>query len=341
MTNRTRIRDHDSETTTDSQSSENQARTNNTCPECSGKVIKDGQRGERVCQDCGLVVDNDEIDRGPEWRAFNSSEQEQKSRVGAPRTVMMHDEGLSTDIGWSDTDAYGNSLSGKQKKKMSRLRTWNERIRTKDAQERNLKQALSEISRMSSALGIKEDIKKTASVIYRRALNDDLLPGRSIEGVATAALYAAARKHERPRSFDDMVTVSRVEKKEITRTYRYINNELGLEIKPADPKKYVARIVANLEADVTGETEREARRLIETMKDHGLHSGTSPVGLAAAAVYTAGILSGDTPTQSDVSDASDVTEVTIRQRFQEFCDVADDTVLFPNAGFTDYKNADA
>lgn len=337
MTNRTRIRTHGTETT-EQQSTDNQARTENSCPECDGKVVADGQ--ERVCQDCGLVVDNDNIDRGPEWRAFNQQEKNNRSRVGAPRTVMMHDDGLSTKVGWNDTDAYGNSLSNEQRKKMSRLRTWNERIRTKDAQERNLKQALGEIQRMGAALGIKKDIQKTASVIYRRALNEDLIPGRSIEGVATACLYAAARKHERPRSFDDVARVSRVEKKEITRTYRYINNELNLEIKPADPKKYVPRIIAELEAEVTEETKREANRLIDVMKDHGLHSGTSPVGLAAAAVYTAGILSGDTPTQAEVSDASDVTEVTIRQRFQEFCEVADDAVLFPTFEFTDYKNLD-
>jgi len=67
---------------------------------------------------------------------------------------------------------------------MQRLRTWNERFRTRDSKERNLKQALGEIDRMASALGLPENVRETASVIYRRALDDDLLPGRSIEGAS-------------------------------------------------------------------------------------------------------------------------------------------------------------
>ena len=91
------------------------------CPECGGSLEADTERGETVCSECGLVVEEDEIDRGPEWRAFDSAEKDEKSRVGAPTTKMMHDEGLSTNIGWQDKDAYGNSLSSRQRQKMQRL----------------------------------------------------------------------------------------------------------------------------------------------------------------------------------------------------------------------------
>ncbi|MFB6303349.1 MAG: transcription initiation factor IIB family protein, partial [Haloferacaceae archaeon] len=216
------------------------------CPECGGSLATDTEHGETVCTDCGLVVEEDEIDHGPEWRAFDSKEKDEKSRVGAPTTNMMHDKGLSTNIGWQDKDAYGNTLNSRQREKMQRLRTWNERFRTRDSKERNLKQALGEIDRMASALGLPENVRETASVIYRRALDEDLLPGRSIEGVATAALYAAARQAGTPRSLDEIDTVSRVEKDEIARTYRYIVRELNLEIQPADPESYVPRFASDL-----------------------------------------------------------------------------------------------
>ncbi|MEF8888348.1 MAG: TFIIB-type zinc ribbon-containing protein, partial [Haloarculaceae archaeon] len=111
------------------------------CPECSGNIVADEERGETVCTECGLVVEEGEIDRGPEWRAFDSQEKDEKSRVGAPTTNMMHDKGLSTNIDWRDKDAYGNSLDARQRQKMQRLRKWNERFRTRDSKERNLKQA--------------------------------------------------------------------------------------------------------------------------------------------------------------------------------------------------------
>jgi transcription initiation factor TFIIB len=286
-----------------------------TCPECDGSVAVDTEHGETVCEECGLVVEEDEIDRGPEWRAFDSAEKDEKSRVGAPTTNMMHDKGLSTNIGWQDKDAYGNQLSNRQRQKMQRLRTWNERFRTRDSKERNLKQALGEIDRMASALGLPESVRETASVIYRRALNENLLPGRSIEGVATASLYAAARQAGTPRSLDEITQVSRVQKDEIARTYRYVVRELGLEVAPADPESYVPRFASDL--DLSDEAERRARQLLTSAKEQGIHSGKSPVGLAAAAVYAASLLANEKVTQSEVSEVANISEVTIRNRYHE------------------------
>ena len=292
------------------------------CPECGGNLTNDERHGETVCADCGLVVEEDEIDRGPEWRAFDSAERDQKSRVGAPTTKMLHDEGLSTNIGWQDKDAYGNALSANQRQRMSRLRTWNERLRTSDHSERNLKQALGEIERMASALGLPENVRETASVIYRRALEEDLLPGRSIEGIATASLHAAARMAGVPRSIDEVARVSRVDEETFQRAYRYIVKKLELEVQPADPTEYLPRFASKLELD--DETERRARELLAVSKESAVHSGKSPVGLAAAALYAAGVLTNADLTQREVSEVTDISEVTIRNRYQELLETAAD-----------------
>jgi transcription initiation factor TFIIB len=237
---------------------------------------------------------------------------------------MMHDKGLSTNIGWQNKDAYGNSLSSRQREKMQRLRTWNERFRTRDSKERNLKQALGEIDRMASALGLPENVRETASVIYRRALEEDLLPGRSIEGVATASLYAAARQAGTPRSLDEVNHVSRVDRMELTRTYRYIVQELHLEVKPADPKSYVSRFVSEL--GLSEEVARRSRELLEAAEGTEVISGKSPVGLAAAAIYAASLLTNEKVTQNQVSDVAEISEVTIRNRYHELLDVEADAV---------------
>ncbi len=312
----------ESDVATHENENENEQEREDVCPECGGKLVSDEGHGETVCDNCGLVVDENNVDRGPEWRAFDAKEKDEKSRVGAPTTKMMHDKGLSTNIGWQDKDAYGNTLGSRQREKMQRLRTWNERFRTRDSKERNLKQALGEIDRMASALGLPKNVRETASVIYRRALQEDLLPGRSIEGVATASLYAAARQAGTPRSLDEIAAVSRVEKMELKRTYRYIVRELGLQIQPADPQSYVTRFASDLE--VSDESERRAHDLLESAKKQGVHSGKSPVGLAAAAVYAGSLLTNEKVTQSEVSDVASVSEVTIRNRYQELLEASQD-----------------
>jgi transcription initiation factor TFIIB len=291
------------------------------CPECGGAVVRDRERGERICEGCGLVVDADEIDRGPEWRAYDAGERAERSRVGAPTTNTMHDRGLSTEIGWRDVDASGSRLGERKRQRMRRLRRWNERFRARDAHERNLKHALGEIDRMASALGVPDPTRETASVIYRRALSADLLPGRSIEGVATSALYAATREAGIPRSVDELTAVSRVEALEITRTYRYLVRELELSIAPPDPLDYLDRFASRL--DLSDDTAMQARALLEAGKRAGVHSGRHPVGLVASAIYAAATLTDVELTQSTVSEATDVSEVTIRNRYRELVEAAD------------------
>lgn len=307
----TRSRDQREEETTEDKEKQGEK---TKCPECEGNIEVSGD-GEVICGDCGLVIDDEQVDRGPEWRAFNHQERQEKSRVGAPTTKTMHDKGLTTTIDWKNQDAYGRQIGAKKRSQMNRLRRWQERIRTKDAGERNLQFALSEIDRMASALGLPESVREVASVLYRKALKDDLIRGRSIEGVSTSALYAACRQQGLPRSLEEIEEVSRVKRKEIGRTYRYISKELGLEMEPVDPQQYVPRYCSELELSETVKT--KAMDIIEVTAKKGLLSGKSPTGYAAAAIYAAALLCTEKRTQKEVAEVAQVTEVTIRNRYQE------------------------
>ncbi len=292
-------------------------RDQNACPECDGTLRK--QDGGTYCVDCGLVIDEDHIDHGPEWRAFTTAERNEKSRVGAPTTEMLHDRGLSTTIDWRNKDAYGVSLSAERRKQFQRLRIWDKRYRTRNASERNLKHALGEIDRMSSALGVPDSVAETASVIYRRALDEDLLPGRSIEGMATASLYASIRQAGVPRSATELTTVSRIDYLEATRSYRYLIRELELPMAPPDPLEYIPRYASQLA--ISNETERRAYDLLKRGIEASVHSGKDPTGLAAAALYAGAQLTDEKLTQEAVSEAAEISKVTIRNRYRELLEL--------------------
>lgn len=307
-------RERERVTQAEQNSSESASEREHRCPECDAAALAK-QGGELICEECGLVVDNEQIDRGAEWRAFNQQEREEKSRVGAPTTQIMHDKGLSTQIGWKDTDGYGNAITGKRREQLQRLRKWDERFRTRDSGERNLKYALGEIDRMSSAIGIPREVQEIASVIYRRTLREDLLRGRSIEGVASAALYTACRQQGIARSLNEIQAISRIGYDEIARTYRYIARELALEMEPVDPKSYIPRFASDL--DLGQDVQNQAKQLLEVAGENGLISGKSPHGLAAAALYGASLICGERRTQTEIAEIAKVTQVTIRNRYQE------------------------
>ena len=122
------------------------------CPECGSiNLVHDYDTRELVCGDCGFVLHDQTVDRGPEWRAFDDEQRSKRTRVGAPLTYTMHDKGLSTMIDWHDRDIYGKSLSPGQKAQVYRLRKWQRRIRVSDATERNLALALSEVTKIAIA----------------------------------------------------------------------------------------------------------------------------------------------------------------------------------------------
>ena len=289
------------------------------CPECgSPRLIRDYRRGEFICQDCGLVIEETYIDSGPEWRAFDSEQKEKRARVGAPITYTIHDKGLSTIIDWGNKDYYGKAISVRNRAQLFRLRKWQRRIRISNATERNLAFALSELDRLASALGLPKSVREIASVIYRKSVEKNLVRGRSIEGVVAAALYAACRQAGVPRTLDEIAAYSRVDRKEVGRTYRFIAMELGLKLMPTSPADYIPRFCTAL--GLSGEVQKKAIEIIKKAEEKELTSGRGPTGVAAAAIYIASILSGERRTQREVAEVAGVTEVTIRNRYKELAE---------------------
>jgi transcription initiation factor TFIIB len=290
------------------------------CPECGGNVRRALERAELVCSECGLVLEEEGIDHGPEWRAFDQGEREARSRVGAPVTRTLHDKGLSTTIGWRDEDANGRTLAPEKRARIERLRRWQGRIRTSGTGERTLRATLSEIDRMASALGVPGSVREVAGALQRRASEADLMRGRSVEGIASAVLYTACRLEGIPRSLDEIAGVSRVERTEIGRAYRYLVRELELRMEPTDPGAYVGRYCSDL--DCSEEVRAKAIELLDAAAAEGLLSGRSPTGSAAAAVYAAGLLCEEKRSQSAVAEVAEITEVTIRNRYREHLQAA-------------------
>src|SRR5213596_2967514 len=146
------------------------------CPECnSGHLSFDYERGELICEECGLVLTDQMIDQGPEWRAFDVEQGEKRARTGAPMTYTIHDKGLSTTIGWKNKDSYGKSIPTRNRAQLYRLRKWQRRIRVSNATERNLAFALSELDRMASGMGLPRNVRETAAMVYRKAVNKNLI----------------------------------------------------------------------------------------------------------------------------------------------------------------------
>jgi len=286
------------------------------CPECgSTKLRRDESRGEIVCESCGLIINDDLVDLGKEWRSFDSDQFEKRARTGSPKKYVKLNKGLVTMIDRKGRDLRGNKLSSKSKAQMYRLIKWHKRASVSSSMERNLSIALTEMRRVASYLNIPESLVEAAALLYRKTVEKGLIRGRLIEAVVSAILYTVCRTYHVPRTLNEMAEASGLTKKEIGRTYRFLVRELKLDVPLTNPIHYIPRFASEL--NLSGEVQEKGREIIKKAISQGLISGRGPTGVAAAAVYIAGLLKGERRTQKEVANVAGVTEVTIRNRYRE------------------------
>ncbi len=287
------------------------------CLRCGkNSLLTDNDTGEQFCGKCGYVVSEKLNESGPEWRSFQTESGANPARTGAPSSLLMHDMGLSTVINPINKDATGKPLSTSMKSTIERLRTWDSRSQSHEPEDRNLRQALNELTRMKDKIVLSTNVLEKASYLYRKALEKKLVRGRSISAMIAASLYAACRDTETPRTLSDVADAANVKRKDIARCYRLLHYELQLKMPVVNPIQCISRISSKLE--LSEKIKRHAIKVLQEAQDNKESAGKDPMGLAATALYIACLKHGGSITQRDLAEAAGVTEVTIRNRFKGF-----------------------
>jgi len=270
------------------------------CPECESRnIITDSKHAELYCADCGLVIAENIVDLGPEWRSYDEEQTAKRIRTGPPMTYRIPDKGLGTPA---------PELPARTK----RLR-WI----SIDSGDKTLVLALLEIDRMTDALKLPNNIKEETSVLYRKAMKHNLIKkGRSIEDLVSAMLYITCRQYEVPRTLKEIAEVSRSSLKKIRRAYIFLIRKLGIKLAPVNPARYIPRFCSKL-----GLSEEIRERAIEILRDDegtGVAKGWEPTGTAAAAIYLATVLSGEKrkKTELELAKVAGVSVPTIRSRLK-------------------------
>ncbi len=149
------------------------------CPSCgSSEVIYDNEKGEMVCNSCGLIIEENVVDTGPEWRAFDADQRNSRARTGAPIKYMKPNKGLVTEIDMYNRDIRGARLPSKRQAQLYRMRKWHKRASIASSSERNYLIALPELNRVASYLGLPDNIRESAALLYRQCVKNNLIRGR-------------------------------------------------------------------------------------------------------------------------------------------------------------------
>ena len=292
-----------------------EVRSGHECSRCNCILITDEHRGELVCSNCGIVV-RDRIEEPPhETRAYTEEEKRNRRRTGPPTSLTKVGMGLSTFIGKGSTDASGKVFTADTKRSLQRMQRLELRSKFQSAKQRNIFLATNFLSCLSDKLQLSNNIQEEAAHVYLSALSKKLIKGRSINGMVATSVYVACRNNMVPRTLRDIMDASNVKKNKIARNYRILLNSLDMKVPITDPSTCISRIANKI--SLKEKTQRTALKIIAKAKQKRIVVGKNPMGLAAAALFTACVLEDESSTQEELADASGITSVTLRKRYAD------------------------
>lgn len=285
------------------------------CPECgSSKIFTDIYNGEEVCTNCGYVTNDPPINLGKDRQCHSYEEHEEMAHHGVYITQSAYDRGFNTLI-QGTKDVYGTYMGCEAASEMTRLMRHDNRSKINGTATRNLNVAMTELDRIITALHLPSTAKEYAAYTYRKALTMDLIRGRSIDAFVAASIYVACRVQELPRSLKAVAEESKRDYQEVSMTYRFLLKELNIKPPVDNPQKYIPKLASTLE--ISRPIERIATEILVLAKGTPALTGKDPRGVAGAALYYALEISGERMVQRRIAEASDTTEVTLRNRYRE------------------------
>jgi len=288
-----------------------------TCSTCNIKedrLVTDVVSGEIVCSNCGTVVIDGIEEIGKEW--INPKDHEtDKSRIGVPFSLAVHDMNLSTIIGKTNKDSAGQLIDSGMQARMNRLRIWDSRTMYRDSSSRNFTTAFVLLGKLKDKLSLTPSIVEKTAYTYRKVQEDGLIRGRTIGAVLVACLYITCREQGVSRTIDELAEASNIRRKAIAKIYRDIVFHLERKIPQVNCFQCIDKIANKIELNEI--TTRHARDLMKKVLEQEFSAGKDPMGFAGAVLYVSLQMEGKTVRQIDIAEAAGVTEVTIRNRAKE------------------------
>jgi transcription initiation factor TFIIB len=290
------------------------------CPSCGSlHLTRDDVRGEVLCADCGLVLDESALvsDRGPPPSKEGTGREARG--YGPAISPLFADRGLSSEIASPHRDFAGTNLPRETALRFYRLRKLNHRVPAGGSRNRNLGVALVELNRLTSVLGLSREVRESAIVIYRRALEKRATRGKKIVALVAASVYAACRQCRVPRTMKEIIVSARATKIEVSRSYTLLARELRLGLPPVEPRDFLVRFTQEL--NLSRAVRQRVLELLARVEKEYPTSGILPHGVLATLIYIAGNELGERRSQDRIAAVANVTPVTIRNHHKEFLDL--------------------
>lgn len=301
------------------------------CPDCREnppELREDHASGDLICANCGLVLQERSIDTSSEWRTFSNDDQgnDDPSRVGDGPNQLLNGAQLNTNIQFTDGSLRSKELNRAQNKA------------NLDKGNKNLLLAYKQIGALCDNWQLPSAVSDTAKHIFKEAEESKIFKGKSQEALIAGCVFLACRRNNVPRSFREVMDLTRVTKKEIGKVFKLLEQFLMNKDKgktggtsmvaggvtvfndtytgstTADPADLCSRYCSMLSMD--NRTTNVAIAIATNMTNSGALAGRSPLSSAAACIYMAGYLMGQIKSPKEIQNVARVSDSTIRHAYR-------------------------
>ncbi|KAI9310980.1 cyclin-like protein [Dichotomocladium elegans] len=245
------------------------------CPDCKDvppNLMDEYANGDVVCGDCGLVLMDRIVDTRSEWRTFSNDEQEDPSRVGAAADPLLSVNQLDTLISQYDE---GTDDARNLRKAHAQATT--------DKKIRDLESVYSKISAFCNAIALPKTVSDSAKQVYKCAKDDKVLHGKPIDTVVAACLFVGCRQENVTRTYREIAAITHVNAREIGRCQRALQKALNMPTSSAHPANLIPRFCSYLA--LPAYVQKAIIMLINSVVEHGILAGKSPLTTAAACIF--------------------------------------------------------
>lgn len=299
-----------------------------TCPECKEfppNLIEEFSSGDTVCASCGMVLASHVVDTRSEWRTFSNDDQgnDDPSRVGDAANPLLNGSQLSTNIAFGQGDARSRDLNRAQTKT------------TADKSTKTLLAAYKQISTYAAAYHLPHTVAETAQQLYKMTDDTKAFKGKSQDAIIASCIFIACRQNGVPRSFKEIMALTKVPKKEIGRTFKSLEKFFVKHTKDNQTSVQGGVVVQNESYQSTNSTKAQelcgrycnllnlpntvsivAAECALLMVTNGALAGRSPLSIAAVSIYLISHLMGYPKTPKEISLVAGVSDGTIRTAYK-------------------------
>jgi transcription initiation factor TFIIB len=270
-------------------------------------VIYDFTNGEKLCNTCGIVVQDKiydtELDTNP-YKHTNDM------NTVMPQSIILNDKGMSTSIG--DYYATGSKFSNIKEYNKIRFMT---KVVCCSNRNRNLKIVIDLLNRIKDKLSLTSFCIEESLLNYKKALDMDLIKGRAIKEIIVACVYIVCKSANVPRTLSEISHIVEADEIFAARCYRLLMRELKLTHAQFKPSIFIRKIAA--EANISKKTTRESIDMLSAIQNENVFVGKNSLSIAAAILYLTCIKHKHKISQIKIASAANINVMTLRKRLLE------------------------